>query len=85
MIRFGIVLSVAFLLLTSIYANTSQRLSYFYAISVSLCICALLPLTIAAGHHMALPVAAVQCLILASCAYMTLNSNFDRERDFRRS
>jgi diguanylate cyclase (GGDEF)-like protein len=74
-----------FLLLTSIYANTSQRLSYFYAFPVSLCICALLPLAIALAHHMATPVAAVQCMILFSCAYMTLDSNFDRERDFRRS
>lgn len=80
-----------FLVMLSMYANTSQRLAHHYAIGVSLFICALLPLSIAAvhvigapaAHHMATPIAFTQGMLLLSCAWMTLNSNFQREGDFR--
>jgi diguanylate cyclase (GGDEF)-like protein len=74
-----------FVPMTTICTNTAMRLNYRSALWASSVIFALLVATLALTHRMPSAVALMQCISLAICANVTLNSNFDRERDVRRA
>jgi len=74
-----------FVLMTAICANTALRLNYRSARWASATIFVLLAATLAFTDRMPAGVALMQCISLAVCARVTLNGNFDRERDLRRA
>jgi diguanylate cyclase (GGDEF)-like protein len=74
-----------FVLVTSIYANTIQRLRYAFAVFVSAALFAIMAVAIVSMRATPPALALMQSLTLAACIYLTLILNFAFDRDIRRS
>ncbi len=74
-----------FVLMTTVCANTAMRLSYRAAQASTIVNMILLGATLGLTQRMAPELAAMQFLSFAACAFITLRSNYDHERERHRA